>query len=174
MSDLRYGLMLELESAEQLLAALQRVQGEGYASLETFTPYPIPEMDELLPNRRTTVSLTMLAVAASAAAFAFGFQTWAATSAYPFEVSGTPHLSWPAFLPITFEFGVLLGALSALLSVFFWSRLPRFNHPLFGVPAFRRATIDRFFLVVRSDDPKLDLPSTVPFLESLGGVLHAV
>ena len=34
--------------------------------------------------------------------------------------------------------------------------LPRPHHPLFGVPAFDRATQDGFFLCVRADDPLFD------------------
>jgi hypothetical protein len=174
MNEALYGLVLEFEDAESLLRAVRQVVAEGYTAVETFSPYPMPELDVLLPNRRTTVSFSMLAATLAAATFAFGFQSWSAVWAYPFDVAGTRHLSWPAFLPITFEFGVLLGALTAFLSVLFWSRLPRYNYPLFSLPQFRRATIDRFFLLVHHSDVKFDQASTSAFLGILGGHTYAV
>ena len=41
------------------------------------------------------------------AALGFALQTWVHTSAYPLVISGKPYFSWPAFIPITFELGVL-------------------------------------------------------------------
>jgi hypothetical protein len=117
-----HSLLLEFDTEKQMLKALKRAQEEGYTRLEVHAPYQIMGLEQLLDNRQTTVSWSFFAVAAAGAAFGFGFQTWAAVIWYPFDVAGTPHFSWPAFLPVTFEMGVLCGAITGLLRVFFWAR----------------------------------------------------
>ena len=44
--------------------------------------------------------------------------------AYPLVISGKPFFAWPAFVPITFELGVLGGALGAVFGMFALNRLP--------------------------------------------------
>jgi hypothetical protein len=51
-----------------------------------------------------------------------------------------------------------------------FNHLPRLNHPLFDVDAFRLASTDKFFLVVLSNDPKFDPRGTRAFLRSLDPV----
>jgi len=48
--------------------------------------------------------------------------------------------------------------------------MPRLHHPLFKSRRFRRATQDRFFIVIEADDPRFDDVETRAFLESLGGL----
>ena len=75
--------------------------------------------------------------------------------------------SWPAFIPITFELGVISAALSALLGMFALNELPRLHHPIFNSKRFERASDDRFFITIEASDPKFSLDATRELLEGL-------
>ena len=47
------------------------------------------------------------------------------------------------------------------------NKLPQPYHPVFNVPAFARASTDRFFLVIESADPRYSGDGTRRFLEDL-------
>ena len=88
---------------------------------------------------------------------------------YPQWVSGKEPYAWPATIPITFECMVLLAAFGAVFGMLGLNKLPRFNHPLFKHSTIHRASDDRFFMSIESEDPKFDQQRTVQFLASVGG-----
>jgi hypothetical protein len=94
-------------------------------------------------------------------------QYWISVVDLPLNVGGRSLNSTPSFFPITFECTILLGVLSAFGSVLALNLLPQPYHPIFNAKGFERATQDRFFLCIESDDPLFDDEGTVEFLETL-------
>jgi hypothetical protein len=146
-------IVAEYASLERAVAALRRLRAEGYTHLEAYTPFPSDEVDALLPGRPSPIGWWMLAGAVTGGGGAY-FLQWYAAQDYAYNVGGRPLHSWPAFIPITFECTVLVAALTGLAALAGMTRLPRLDHPLFAIPAFRRATQDRFFVALRTDDPR--------------------
>ena len=118
--------------------------------------------------RRSLVPLIVLVLGLSGAAAGMLMQWWVASEAYPLVVSGKPFFSWPAFVPIMFECGVLGGALGAIFGFLGLARLPQHHHPLFSSERFERATDDAFFISIEARDPRFDREKTRSFLEQLG------
>jgi hypothetical protein len=167
MSERLYGLMAELQGAEQLVAAARAARAAGYRKLEAYTPFSVeglPEALELPPNR---VPLIALIGGIVGGAGAFFLQWYTAVIDYPINSGGRPLNSWPAFIPATFELAVLGAALAAFAGFLALNGLPRLRHPVFDTPDFDLASRNRFFLCIRSDDPLFDLQRTREWLLGL-------
>ena len=75
-----------------------------------------------------------------------------------------------AFVPITFEMGVLFAGLTALIGVFFWGRLLKLWDPVFEVPGFDSASKDKFWLRVHVLERQLTEPELSEVLKARGAV----
>jgi len=168
-----YGLMAEFEEHEQLLEAAKRAYAEGYRRMDGFSPFPIEGLAEALGNEMTFVPLFTLLGGIAGGLGAYFMQWYSMGRLYPLNVGGRPLNSWPNFIPVTFELTVLIAALSALVSMLVINKLPQPHHPVFNVPEFRRASIDRFFLCIEVADPKFDREKTWEFLDSLKPLMIA-
>lgn len=163
-----HGLMAEFVEHDQLLHAARKAYAEGYRSIDAFSPFPIEGLAEAIGHEHTNVPLVTL-IGGMIGGLGGYFMEWIAnTHLYPLNIGGRPFNSWPNFIPITFELTILLSSLTAFLAVFVFNKLPQLHHPVFNVPEFSRASIDRFFLLIEAEDPEFDIEHTRAFLEKLG------
>ncbi len=82
----------------------------------------------------------------------FGMQVYATTISYPLDVGGRPNLSWPSYIPATFELAVLGAVLAGIIGYFVTVRLPRLYDPVDESAAMRDVMKGAHVLVVRSGD----------------------
>ena len=159
--------------------AAEKVRDAGFTWWDCCTPFPVHGLDKAMGVKRTILPVLVFFAGASgtAAAFAlqtftnsFSFSTWAVVkvTGYPYLISGKPMMSLPAFIPVMFELTILFSALSCVGLMFLFNGLPRLFHPLLQNNRFRRATNDRFFVVIEARDPKFLRGKTEAFLRTLG------
>jgi hypothetical protein len=117
---------------------------------------------------RSRLPFVTLVCGLSGALGGFILQMWANGVAYPLMISGKPLFNWQPYIPITFELGVLLAALSTVGALFAFTQLPMLFHPLFNSRAFERVTDDGFFISVEAWDPKFSALETERFLHQIG------
>jgi hypothetical protein len=165
-----YGLLAEFTEHDHLLKAARRTYAEGYRNIDAYSPFPIEGLPEAIGDEHSNVPLVTL-IGGMIGGLGGYFMEWIAMShLYPLNVGGRPMNSWPNFIPITFELTVLIASVTAFLAVFVFNRLPQLYHPVFNVPEFARASIDRFFLLIEADDPEFGIEKTRKFLGGLGPV----
>ncbi|MBI2504088.1 MAG: DUF3341 domain-containing protein [Candidatus Latescibacteria bacterium] len=162
-----YGLLAEFDGPDELLAASRRTHEAGYRKIDAFSPFPVHGLDEAIGVKRTRLPYLVLTFGLLGALTGLTLQYWVSAIQYPLNIGGRPFFSWPSFIPITFECGIIGAAFSAAIGMILANKLPMPYHPLFNVAAFARASQDRFFLCVESTDPLFDPEKTRTFLQSL-------
>jgi hypothetical protein len=162
-----WGIMAEFENPTDLVAACRAAYADGYRKMDAYTPYPIEEVAEAIGFHKNALPILVLVGGILGLCGGLALQSWAASVAYPLNVGGRPMLSWPMFVPVTFECTILVAALFAVFGMLALNGLPQPYHPVFNVPRFALASRDRFFLCIEATDPKFDLEGTRRFLERL-------
>lgn len=163
-----FGALAEFQTPSDLYRACERVRDAGYTRWDAHSPFPVHGLEGAMGMKRSKLPWIVLVMALGGAATGFALQTWVHTMAYPLTISGKPLFTWPAFVPITFELGVLGGALGAVFGMLALNKLPMHHHPLFEVPRFGRFADDKFFISIESLDPKFDASRTVELLRTAG------
>ena len=161
-------VLAEFKTPGDLYRACERVRDAGYTRWDAHSPFPVHGLDGAMGMRRSKLPWIILVLGLAGAATGFALQTWVHSMAYPLTISGKPHFAWPAYVPITFELGVLGGALGAVFGMLGLNQLPRHHHPLFDSERFKRFSDDTFFISIESLDPRFDAVATKQLLERAG------
>lgn len=166
----RAGLTAAFETERALLAAIRALRDDGITRLDALAPLPVRGLSDALGLPGPGIRLPMLVAGVGGAAAAFGMQAYSAVWAYPILSGGRAFFSWPAFMFVTFEIGVLSAALAGFVAMAVRAGLTRLHHPDFALDGGERASDDRFLLLVGRDDPAFDPERLRRQLEPFGPV----
>jgi mono/diheme cytochrome c family protein len=164
-----YGAAALFNKPDEIMSAAKNAADDGYENFDVNTPYPLHGMDRAMKLKPTKLGFVTLFLGLSGTSFILLFMWWAMSVDYPMVIGGKPFFSLPAFVPITFEVTVLLGALSTvfgMIAAFFF--LPNNNHPLHDSKYMKSVSSDKYGLVIEAEDKKFDVIGTVDYLKSLG------
>jgi hypothetical protein len=140
------GVLVAFESEKALTGALAALRSAEAGPMKTYTPKPIEE-------RHTIIPVVILAAGVLGFIASFALQTYANVFAYPINIGGRPGLSWPAFVPIAFENGILAAVLAGFFGYLIANRMPRLYEPVDECRAMRRAMRDLYCVAVQTKDP---------------------
>lgn len=112
------------DDPNQLLKAAVMAQKRGFRNLDAFTPYPVHGLEKALGLKRSWVPYATLAFGLGGAILGYLFMYWTSAVDWPLNIGGKPFNSWPAFVPIIFEFGVLLGGTATFIALLLSTGLP--------------------------------------------------
>jgi hypothetical protein len=139
-------VVAEFAAEAPLLAAARALRAEGQADLDLHSPVPLHGADEALGLKTSIVPRIALVAGLIGAASGYLMQWFMVGVDWPINVGGRPPHSPPAFIPVTFELGVLFSALAIFFGLFVLWGMPRLHHPVFEVEAFRSASVDGLWL----------------------------
>ncbi len=165
-----WGVLAEFRNPADIYHAAEKVRDAGYRRWDVYAPIPIHGIDEAMGLKPSRMAWLVGTAAAIGASGGFLLQWWTSAVAYPMIVHGKPYGAWEAFIPVTFELGVLLAGITAVFGMLAVNGLPRWSHPLFTSERFLSASDDGFFIAIESRDPKFDPAATAKFLESAGAI----
>lgn len=138
-------IFCELDSADAVVSAVRVFRDRGITGLEAYTPFAIPELEEMLTTR-SRIPWAALGAGLVGTCTAFAIIWYCNVYSYPLDVGGRPLNSLPADIPIMFETTVLFAAIVTFALVILRSGLPRLAHPLFSIEGFERVSIDRYWV----------------------------
>lgn len=163
-----WGVVAEFATPEELIEAAARVRDAGYRKWDCHTPFPVHGLDGAMGIRPTKLPWFVLAAGLTGCLGGVVMQWWMNAVDYPIIISGKPHWSFPANIPVAFELTILLAALTAFGLMMVFNGLPQWSHPLFRNERFLRATNDRFFLSIEAADARFDVEKTDALLREAG------
>ena len=175
-----YGVLAEFEDVDGLLHAAAGVRDRGFTNWDCFTPFPVHGLNKAMGMRPTVLPYIVLGAGLTGAVVGIVLQLYTMASTieglpsfiqgYKFIIGGKPYASVPAFIPVTFETTILFSAFASFIGMILLNGLPRLYHPLFKSERFARATNDRFFIAIETQDPLFEDENTVELLRTLGAV----
>jgi len=163
-----HGIMAEFATPADIFHAAEKVRDAGYTRWDTHTPFPIHDMEEAMGVKRTLLPALVAAGGFTGVGLAYLMQWWMSAIDYELVVQGKPYNSWQAFVPITFELGILFAAFTSIIGMLALNGLPRWHHPLLKKERFLSSSDDRFFVSIEAQDPAFDPDRTRLLLEQAG------
>jgi hypothetical protein len=169
MSAQHYGLIAMFDTPAEIVRAAEVVRDAGYKSWDVITPFPIHGMDRAMGVRRSFVPRFSLAGGIVGFGTGMSLIWWADAWNFKLTVGGKPLFSPLFAFPISYELTILFTAFATIIGMFLLNRLPMHYHAVMKQVNFKRATDDRFFVVIEARDPHYDLVATKALLEKVGG-----
>jgi hypothetical protein len=106
------------DDEEILKDAVKVINKEDADIMDVYSPFPVHGLDPLLGLSESRLHIAGFLYGMTGTTLAFGFMTWVFTADWPIIFGGKPYFSVPAFIPITFEFTVLLAAVGMVITFY--------------------------------------------------------
>jgi hypothetical protein len=146
-------VLATFDCEEKLLHSTEKAMDKKIEIYDIYTPFPVHGLDEAMGIKRSILPYVTFLAGASGLMLALGFQIWTSAVDWPTVIGGKPFISIPAFIPITFEITVLLGAHTTVLAFLVLNKLYPGKKPLILDPA---QTEDKFIMAIEKDKANVD------------------
>ncbi|MGH7511594.1 MAG: DUF3341 domain-containing protein [Gemmatimonadales bacterium] len=137
----RPGVLASFVYLDAAVEAIRALRAGGHRDLVVYSAAPLHEIEEALDHSVSPVRLFTLIGGLTGCAAGFGMTIWMSLD-WPLIVGGKTIASIPPYVVIAFELTILLGALSTVAAMVFFSAVmgkrgiaydPRYSDDLIGI-----------------------------------------
>jgi hypothetical protein len=133
------------EDEDVLIDAVRKARSAGVKIHEVYSPFPVHGLDEALGYKRTRLPIAAFLFGMTGTILALTMQIWMLGYDWPMIIGGKNFASLPPFIPVTFEFTVLLAALGMVATFMIVSDMKPYRWPVqFDV----RSTDDKHVMAI--------------------------
>jgi len=156
------------DDEDVLMEAVGHVRGAGVKIKEVYTPFPIHGLDTALGYNYSNLPVMSFIYGMTGTITALCTLIWMMGFDWPMDIGGKGNIPLPNFIPITFEFTVLLAAHGMVLTFMIVSNLAPWNYnpPMFD----KRSVDDKFVMVIDLGNNKLDSSALESVLKKSGAI----
>lgn len=160
----RYALGI-FEDEDVLLHAIENIRAAGVKIHDVFSPFPVHGIDDALGIERSRLPIAAFFFGLTGLSFALWMQIYMLGFDWPMNIGGKPHISLPAFIPVSFELTVLFTAFGMMITFYTISGLfPKISTKVMDV----RATDDKFVMAIELDETNSQLLQLTQLLRQNG------
>jgi hypothetical protein len=163
-----FALVGYFDTPGELYHACEALRDGGYRRFDAHTPFPVHGLEKAMGVPPSRLPWIVLLCGIAGFATAFLMQWWIQDVDYPLNISGKPTFSYQAWVPIGFELTVLFSAFGCFFGMWGLNGLPRLYDPIMKHPSFGRATDDKFFISIATNDARYDAGASHALLAKLG------
>ena len=152
-----------------LLEGAKKLVDKGVHIRDVFSPFPIHGLDPVIGIKQTRLAICAFMYGLTGTTLALAGMYYFMISNWPMNIGGKPndflYQNIPAFIPITFEFTVLLAAHGMALTFFIR------NWTLPGIKArnpYPETTNDKFVMEIHPSDSHMTAEEMTKHLEETG------
>ena len=146
---LKKGCLAIFSHPDDVIKAAKKLRHLNITKMDAFSPFPIHGLDPAMGIKKSWISKSTLMFCLAGGTLGFIFQCWTTAYDWNLNIGGKPPISWPSFIPVTFETTILFGGVSTALLMFAFCFLYDFGKPTYDP----RFTDDRFGLLIEEADP---------------------
>jgi hypothetical protein len=117
------------DDEDVLLTGVTSIRQSGVKIHEVYSPFPVHGLDEVLGYKRTRLPIAAFMFGITGTSLALFTQVWMLGYDWPMIIGGKNFASLPPFVPVIFEFTVLLAALGMVGTFMIASDLKPYKWP---------------------------------------------
>lgn len=117
------------DDEDVLVGAVGKLRSQGVKIHEVFSPFPVHGLEQVLGYKRSRLPIAAFLFGLTGTSLALFTQFWMLGFDWPMIIGGKPFAALPPFIPVTFEFTVLLSALGMVATFLIVSDMKPYGKP---------------------------------------------